>query len=171
MANIVLKMYDYHAWANRTLLSRLKELSNEVYHREIQSVFPSISHVISHMYLVDQLWFHIMSGMDMPEALAVEKDNGEGKDIDEMDRLFQYLSDKYKAFLGQQENLDELRLLNIPWEGKRETSLSEMVMHIVTHGTYHRGNVTAMLRQMGYPSVTTDLTVHWYADQEVSRPT
>lgn len=164
MTDISLKMYDYHAWANRTLLGRLKELSDEVYHREIQSVFPSVSHVISHMYLVDQLWFNIICGMDMPEALEVEKDNGDGKDIDEMYRLFQYLSEKYKAFLNQQENMDELRLLNIPWEGKRETSLSEMVMHVVTHGTYHRGNVTAMLRQMGYPSVTTDFTVYWYAD-------
>ncbi|WP_347343383.1 DinB family protein [Fictibacillus enclensis] len=41
---------------------RLKELSDE----EIQSVFPSILKVVSHMYIVDQLWFHIISGKDMP---------------------------------------------------------------------------------------------------------
>lgn len=164
MKNMALKIYDYHAWANGRLFSRLKELSDEVYYQEIQSVFPSISSVISHMYIVDQLWFHIISGMDMPEALDMKKESGEGKGIDEMDMLFYDLSQRYKTFLNQQENMDELRFLNIPWEGKRETSLSEMVMHIVTHGTYHRGNVTAMLRQMGYASVTTDLTVYWYAD-------
>ncbi len=28
--------------------------------------------------------------------------------------------------------------------------------HVVNHGTYHRGNVTAMLRQQGYAGVATD---------------
>ncbi|MDM5339104.1 DinB family protein [Fictibacillus enclensis] len=45
---------------------RLKELSDDVYHQEIQSVFPSILKVVSHRYIVDQLWFHIISGKDMP---------------------------------------------------------------------------------------------------------
>ncbi|WP_353051734.1 DinB family protein [Fictibacillus enclensis] len=45
---------------------RLKELSADVYHQEIQSFFPSILKVVSHMYIVDQLWFPIISGKDMP---------------------------------------------------------------------------------------------------------
>ena len=59
-----------------------------------------------------------------------------------------------------------MRVLDIPWEEEnRETSLSEMVMHIVTHATYHRGNITSMLRQMGHASVTTDYTRYWYSDK------
>ncbi|WDL95624.1 hypothetical protein JC200_00390 [Alicyclobacillus sp. ALC3] len=49
----MLEMYNYHAWANKTLLERLKQLPSEVFHREIKSVFPSISSVISHVYTVD----------------------------------------------------------------------------------------------------------------------
>lgn len=163
MTHVALKMYDYHVWANQTLLNRLKELSDKVYHREIQSVFPSIAHVVSHMYVVDQLWFHIISGKDMPEALEVEKVSGEGKGSDEMDSLFNDLFQTYKSFLSHQENMEKLVVLNIPWEGKRETTISEMVLHVVTHATYHRGNITAMLHQIGLDSVTTDFTVYWYA--------
>ncbi|UFJ42599.1 hypothetical protein LOK74_08945 [Brevibacillus humidisoli] len=36
------------------------------------------------------------------------------------------------------------------------TSYSEVVQHVVNHGTYHCGNLTAMLRQMGYAGVPTD---------------
>jgi uncharacterized damage-inducible protein DinB len=163
MSDLMLKMYDYHDWANRTMLGRLKELSDEVYFREIKSVFPSISSVISHMYIVDQLWFHIISGMDMPDALDVRKETGEGKGIFEMEILFRDLSKTYRKTLDNTNKTDERRLLHIPWEGERETSVSEMVMHVVTHGTYHRGNVTAMLRQMGHASVTTDLTAYWFS--------
>ena len=160
--NMLLEMYEYHAWANRMLLERLMELPPEVFHGELKSVFPSISSVFSHMYTVDQLWFHIISGMDMPEALGVEKASGEGKTADEMRTMFQKLSQAYTETLTIQTNGHELRWLDIPWEGKRETSLSEMVLHVVTHGTYHRGNVTAMLHQMGYTSITTDMTVYWF---------
>ncbi|WDL97260.1 hypothetical protein JC200_00395 [Alicyclobacillus sp. ALC3] len=84
----------------------------------------------------------------MPEALDVEKASGKGKNIDEIDAMFQTLSETYKETLSLKANPHELMWLNIPWEGKRETSLSEMVMHVVTHGTYHRGNVTAMIHQI-----------------------
>ena len=166
MNHLVLKMYDHHVWANQSLFKRLKELSKDVYNQEIQSVFPSISSVVSHMYIVDQLWFHIISGKNMPEALKIEKETGEGKDIEEMDRLFNDLSHRYKEYLTQQKDFEKLRVLDIPWEGTRETSLSEMVLHIVNHATYHRGNITAMLRQMGYTSVTTDYTRYWFAGKK-----
>ena len=165
MTHIALKMYDYHVWANQTIFHRLKELSDDVFHQEIQSVFPSVSQVVYHMYIVDQLWYHIISGKDMPEALEVEKEKGEGKGIEEMDKLFHNLYKRNIDYLNQQNDLEKLRVLNIPWEGKRETSLSEMVMHVVTHATYHRGNITAMLRQMGHASVTTDYTHYWYTDK------
>jgi uncharacterized damage-inducible protein DinB len=71
-----IEMFDYHIWANKTLFNRLVELQNDVYHEEIQSVFPSISKVVSHMYIVDQLWFHIISGVSMSEALEIKSRNG-----------------------------------------------------------------------------------------------
>lgn len=170
MTHLALEMYCYHVWANQTLFKRLieLELADDVYHREIQSVFPSISEVVSHMYIVDQLWFYIVSGKNMPEALEIEKETGEEKGIEEMAGLFNGLSERCIKFLEQQEDYDKIRVLDIPWEGKRETSLGEMIMHIVTHATYHRGNITAMLRQMGHASVTTDLTKYWYHDKDVT---
>nr|WP_255679561.1 DinB family protein [Brevibacillus humidisoli] len=43
-----------------------------------------------------------------------------------------------------------------PRFGELMTSYSEVVQHVVNHGTYHCGNLTAMLRQMGYAGVPTD---------------
>jgi hypothetical protein len=35
-------------------------------------------------------------------------------------------------------------------------SYADVIIHIVNHGTYHRGNVTAMLRQLGFKGTATD---------------
>ena len=39
--------------------------------------------------------------------------------------------------------------------------LSEMMLHLVNHGTYHRGQVTAMLRQLGAKPLATDLILFY----------
>ncbi|MED1865276.1 DinB family protein [Fictibacillus nanhaiensis] len=163
MTHHALKMYDYHVWANKEMFNRLVELGDEVYHQEMQSVFPSFSKVVSHMYIVDQLWFHIVSGTSMTEALEIEKVESDTKSIEEIITMFNELTKQYRNFLNRHDDLDKMLMLDIPWAGRRETSISEMVMHITTHGAYHRGNITAMLRQNGYSSVTTDLTSFWYS--------
>ncbi|WP_137790235.1 DinB family protein [Bacillus sp. E(2018)] len=168
MTHHAMKMYDYHVWANKELFHRLSELEDEVYHQTVQSVFPSISSiskVVSHMYIVDQLWFHIITGTSMQEALEIKKVESDTKSIEEMIGMYNKLTLQYMEFLNNEIDLDKVLTLDTPWAGRRETSIAEMLLHITTHGAYHRGNITAMLRQNGYSSVTTDLTRYWYSDQ------
>ena len=77
--------------------------------------------------------------------------------------MYAELSVRFKAFLKDQSDLEKKITLDNPYAGVRETSLAEMVLQVVNHATYHRGNVTAMLRQMGYASVMTEYALFWYA--------
>ena len=42
------------------------------------------------------------------------------------------------------------------------------MQHVVNHGTYHRGNITAMIRQLGHSSTMMDfvLYLHMVKKQE-----
>jgi uncharacterized damage-inducible protein DinB len=40
-----------------------------------------------------------------------------------------------------------------------------MVVHVVNHGTHHRGQVTSMIRQLGEKPVSLDL-IAFYREQE-----
>jgi uncharacterized damage-inducible protein DinB len=41
------------------------------------------------------------------------------------------------------------------------SSLGQMLRHVVNHSTYHRGQVTTMLRQLGVPAPATDLILYY----------
>ncbi|MDC0764706.1 damage-inducible protein DinB [Brevibacillus sp. HB1.1] len=165
MTHYAKNMYDFHTWANQTLINRLKELPEGVYEQEVQSVFPTVAKVVEHIYMVDQGWLHILQGMDMRAALneAWKKEQElTGKSLEEVEQMYAELVEQYRVFLSQEEDLDRHIVLDNPYTRVRDTSLAEIIMQVVNHGTYHRGNITAMLRQMGYPSVMTEYALYWY---------
>jgi uncharacterized damage-inducible protein DinB len=168
MTHPALKMYDYHVWANGVIIDRLKELPKDIYHKGIQSGFSSISKVLSHIYLTDYAWFDIISGKSMNEAMTSTdqlREEVETKSIEEMKKIFLDLSERNKALLNSQEDIERLIEVDNPYAGLLETSISESVLHVVTHGSYHRGNIATMLRQMGHTSVMQDYGLYLFMPQ------
>ena len=141
MTHPVIKMYNYHVWANEVIIDRLRELPQDIYHKDIQSGFSSVSKVLSHIYLTDYTWFDIISGKSMNEAMATTnqlREQVEMKSIEEMKVIFLDLSERYRALLDNQKDIEKLIVVDNPYAGLLETSISETVLHIVTHGSYHR---------------------------------
>ncbi|WP_082232938.1 DinB family protein [Halobacillus massiliensis] len=172
MEELELQLYNYNEWANQQIFNRLKELPKEVYRQEIKSVFSSISNVLAHVYLSDLGWIEVFNGKSMNDALELasqQKRETESKGIDEMEDMFLKLSERYKVFLSQKGNVDKPMEIENPSGGLMKTSVSELVTHVVNHGTYHRGNMTAMLRQMGHVSVGTDYGLYLFLSQRENK--
>ncbi|MEK3889899.1 DinB family protein [Bacillus sp. FSL K6-3431] len=165
MIHPTIKMYDYHVWANGVIIDRLKELPEDIYHRDIQSGFSSVSKVLSHIYLVDSGWFDIVVGKSMNKAFESaeqKREEMEAKSVKEMEVSFSELSGRYKELLTSGMDTEKMIIVNNPYAGLLETSFSESILHIVTHGSYHRGNIATMLRQMGQTSVMQDYGLYLY---------
>jgi uncharacterized damage-inducible protein DinB len=100
-----------------------------------------------------------------------------------------YASDDYEAIRSTIVRLtEEIRALSLQDFGKKQDLLSksyhdfasttdmeqtvtysalsmqhsEVIQHVVNHGTYHRGNITAMLRQLDHAGVQTDYSLYLY---------
>ncbi|HEY0810552.1 MAG TPA: DinB family protein, partial [Longimicrobiales bacterium] len=48
--------------------------------------------------------------------------------------------------------------------------LWQLLRHLVNHSTYHRGQVTTMLRQVGHEPVSTDLVL-FYRQEKLAQAT
>lgn len=158
-------LYAYHNWANQRLLHHLKELPEPVWKQEVQSIFPTIEAVIRHVYQVDHVWLYTMEGRTFEEVVeAVSGMNEETKDwtLDEWISRHTALSSQILSFLEQQRDLHAISSYRHPHFGELRVSFAEIVQHIVNHGTYHRGNLTVMLRQLGCSGVSTDYIFYLY---------
>ncbi|HEK9099498.1 damage-inducible protein DinB [Bacillus pfraonensis] len=171
MTHCIIKQFDYHIWANKRIFERLKELPKDVYNQEVQSVFPSIAKALIHIYVVDCVWLNVLSGKSMTEAIQIGEhlqEQVETKTMNELENMFHNVTQQYKVFLDKQKDINEVVILDNPYAGKLETSVSELVQHVINHGIYHRGNITAMLRQLGYPSTMTDFVLYLHEKQKDS---
>ncbi|MGG1218213.1 DinB family protein, partial [Priestia endophytica] len=95
-------------------------------------------------------------------SIAQAQEKTKGRNLEEMEKLFYELSEGYRTFLNHESDLDKEISPEHPQFGRLDTHLSELIQHVVNHGTYHRGNLTSMIRQQGYSSVPTDYVFYLY---------
>lgn len=170
MSNHPVEMFKYHIWASRIIMERIQALPDSVLHQEVNSSFPTIAHALSHMYAVDRMFYQVLQGEEMPEALqeCMALNQTTLTSIDEYITRFSVLTDQYQQWLQNGIDLEQSFLLNNPYVGPRQTRLAEIVLHVVNHGTYHRGNISTMLRQLGHASVMNDYLLFWYQESASS---
>jgi uncharacterized damage-inducible protein DinB len=68
----------------------------------------------------------------------------------------------------RQEDLDRVVEYKTIKFGVYANPMWQSLQHVVNHGTYHRGQVTTMLRQLGAEPILTDL-MHFYRQQSGAR--
>ncbi|MGD7009774.1 DinB family protein [Metabacillus sp. 84] len=168
MENHPKKLYEYNFWAHQRILDHLKTLPHEIFNKEIKSTFPSVSATMVHIYATEYLWLLVLEGREMEaamnEAINLREKLGE-QSLSEIEKEFQGLNARFQRFFDCNSDLEKKIIINNPYAGKRETSLAEIVFHIVNHSTYHRGNISAMLHQLDKSSLMTDYVYYWYSDQ------
>lgn len=153
-----LRLYDYHLWANEKVFQRLQEVPRDICDQEIPSVFPTIAKTLIHMLLTDHVWLLAMKGEsyeNVGKTIGRLSQEIEGKGVDEVRPLFHELSERYKDFF-QQTDMEAVSAYSHPEAGTIHAPYSEILQHVVNHGTYHRGNISAMLRQLGHPGASHD---------------
>jgi uncharacterized damage-inducible protein DinB len=139
-------LLDYHYWARDIVLEAVAPLTPDELHRPIESSFKSVHATVVHIYGSEYIWFARWRGepapMPQPGRFAtVEAIRDEW--IDSERRL--------RAFVDQLGDAGVNRVFTyVTLAGQPASSpFSQMLQHVVNHGSYHRGQVTTMLRQLG----------------------
>jgi len=140
-------LLDYHYWARDRMLTALEALTPEQYTREIESSFRSIRGTVVHIYAAEWAWHSRWQGHSPTSLLQADM----FPDVAAIRTAWTELETQVRGFLHNvgEDGLDRVidyRLLS----GQPGSSpFWQMLQHVVNHGSYHRGQVTTMLRQLG----------------------
>ena len=140
-------MLDYHYWARDRLLDALQAVAPEQLTRDLGSSFKSIHETLEHTYSAEWAWHSRWLGTSPTALLPADQ----FPDLGAVRGAWTELEAKLRAFvdgLGENgiERVFEYKLLS----GQAgATPFLQMLQHVVNHASYHRGQVTTMLRQLG----------------------
>ncbi|SIO49913.1 DinB family protein [Chitinophaga niabensis] len=136
----------YNAWANTTLVNWLRTKEESVLEQEVPSSFPSVRKTLFHILQAQQYWLSIIRRDETPNINWEES-----KTLEEVFSAIVAQSEEFVAFLDSMsaEQIDEKTMVVSPWF-QSDFANFEYIMHVVNHGTYHRGQITTIGRNLGF---------------------
>src|SRR5450631_1203156 len=158
-------LYDYNAWANHRELDAAAALTPEQFTKPLGSSFSSVRDTLAHICGAEWIWLERFQGRS-PSSLP---DASQFPDVASLQARWDELEGRLLKFVHglTQEDLDRVLEYNTLKFGVYQNPLWQSLQHVVNHGSYHRGQVTTMLRQHGAQPILTDL-MHYYRERSVS---
>ena len=155
-------LLDYHYWSRDRLLGAVERIAPEQFRQNLASSSGSIRDTLVHVVSAESLWRSRWQG-DCPGRLLNVTD-------------FQTVHDS-RALWGEEARLRE-SVYNLGPRGAEQvvhhnhfdgqpmnSVLWKILQHLVNHATFHRGQVTTMLRQLGAePPRSPDMIAFYQLD-------
>jgi uncharacterized damage-inducible protein DinB len=148
-------LYRYDRWANDLVFGCASKLTAEQFTRDLQSSHRSVRDTLAHIVAAEWIWLKRWLGTS-PAALF---DPAEFPDVASLSSKLREVEEDQSQFI---ETLTDDSLAALiaykNTKGERwEYPLGRMMQHVVNHSSYHRGQVTTMLRQLGAEALPVDL--------------
>lgn len=152
----IVTLYEYNRWASGRTLEAAEKLDATAFVKDLKNSFPSVRDTLAHVLGAEWIWLRRWHGESPTKLVAAS----EYATVPSLRERFQAVDRERETFL---RSLTETRLQQ-PFDYKdlagnaMRLPLVQSMQHVVNHGTYHRGQVTTMLRQLGATPVSTDMS-------------
>src|SRR5258708_9643613 len=154
-------LFEYNYWGRDRQLEASAALSQEQFLRPLGSSFSSLRDTLAHLVAAEWIWLERWLGRS-PTALPSAEEFPTLARVEERWREVERDMREYLRGLKEDQLPRPLSYKNfagVTWT----YPLWRAMLHLVNHQTYHRGQVTTLLRQLGVRAASVDLLV---ADDE-----
>ena len=140
-------LLDYHYWARDRVLEAADRLTPEQWTRDLGSSFRSVRDTLAHAYAAEWAWCSRWQG-ESPTALVAADTL---PDVATLRAKWTAVEADVRAVLDRLGEAGVTRVMAYTMINgdARESVFWHMLQHVVNHASYHRGQVTTMLRQLG----------------------
>jgi uncharacterized damage-inducible protein DinB len=140
-------LIDYNYWARDRLLDAVDLLSPEQFTRDLGSSFRSVRDTLAHLHAAEWIWYRRWVG-ESPTGLPPAD---RFPDLASVAAAWRDMEAQIRAYFSPLDDraLEKIIDYKSPAGVLGASMLWQMLQHVVNHQSYHRGQVTTMLRQMG----------------------
>jgi len=153
------QLYDYNRWAGRRTLTVASTLASDDFLRPMGNSFSSVRDTLAHILGAEWIWLERWQGRS-PKALLDPAAFPTAQSLESRWETVERDQLQFIEALAPQRLSEELPYIN--QKGQRYSyPLWQQLIHVVNHSSYHRGQVTTLLRQLGAEAVSTDFLAYF----------
>lgn len=150
----------YNYWAHERTAGWILNAGDIIADQPLVSSFPTIRKTFYHMWDAQVIWFHRLNGQSM-NAWPSQTFTGNLKEATEM--LLKSCDDFVRFAKENDEKSLEKTIAYHAIDGTEYKSrISEIILHVCNHGTYHRGQIITMLRNAGVGDIGSTDLIRYY---------
>ncbi len=147
------RLFEYHHWAGGKTFDALAAVKPEQLDQKWGGSFGTGRALLQHVLGADRVWADRWNGTS--KKLATYPPEWGGREYrDEWQRIAADQA-RFLAKFSQKQLDGNLTYTNLKGEEKT-LDWTRVLVHVVNHGTYHRGQLTHLLRDLGLPASGTD---------------
>ena len=154
-------LFEYDRWANKSVLQAAATLSGEQFTRDLGGSFRSVRDTLVHIVSGEWGWLTILKEpaltsafvTDLWDRIELTFDPKAYCDIAAVRRKWSEVEREQIDFVSGVTDESLMRMLPIR---TTHLSLAHLMQHMANHSTYHRGQVSMMMRQLGGKPAATD---------------
>jgi uncharacterized damage-inducible protein DinB len=161
-ADVLRAHLDYTAWASQRIVDAAAQLSEEELTRDFQTADHSVLGTLVHIFAGDRIWLSRVrgnprSGFIGPEDMHLPVLQNEWAVVNR--QWIEHLA-------GLADDDAHAHIAYTDLKGNRwESPLWQIVLHVVNHGSHHRGQASGMIRAMGHKPPPLDLIAYYRQKQ------
>jgi uncharacterized damage-inducible protein DinB len=147
-------LHAYSSWATNRFFDALERLTPEQLHQDVKVSHGSMHGTLLHMIGAERIWLERWKSLQ-PQPFLTAAD---APDLAALKRIWTDTGKATAAWLGtlNDRKVNETFTMTTS-AGKSFTHVyAHAFQHLVNHSTYHRGQIVAMLRQLGVRPPVTD---------------
>ena len=150
----VLRHLAYHRWATEQTLESVAPLSHEELNRDMMTSHSSVWGTLVHSYQADSIWLQRHLG----NIGAKLTDFAPPETLTELGQQWAQVHAQLSDYASSIAEANWMTILEYRFLSGVEvrTPIYENLLHVVNHGTYHRGQIVTILRQLGARPISTD---------------
>jgi uncharacterized damage-inducible protein DinB len=145
----------YTEWATARILAAARELSSAELARDFGTANKSVLGTLTHVFGADRVWLARLEGGAQEWPREYDLAGLESDWIALYARWRSWAAGRDETTLA--ERVDYRDLKGNPWV----SPVWQIVLHVVNHGTHHRGQVAGFLRSMGKTPPPLDLIAYY----------
>jgi uncharacterized damage-inducible protein DinB len=159
MKELILQLSGYHTWANQQLIDIILQLPGEKQTQTVASSFDSLLKTVIHLWDAESIWWQRLK---LSERILIPSETFNGNFNEAANQLLQQNRQWTQWISNAQEHMfqHEFIYLNLKKEQFKQP-VYQVLLHVFNHGTYHRGQLVTMLRQLGIEKIPQTDYIAW----------